>query len=182
MFLYTYYPSIGKLNILETCIFFFFFFHLNKLSHSNTWPGTASVYIYIYIYWPCECQKKFNIYIYICVCVCVCVCVCTWVSQKFCNILLCVSLCDVYISWLKQIKLWKFLAMVGSIVIIGVWTQYTLLYSMCGLKIAQMNVQCSLIWELALYEFELEAEATKNICCVKDEAVVDNRWLKKNFT
>ena len=32
--------SIGKLNILETCIFFFS--HLNKLSRSNTWPGTAS--------------------------------------------------------------------------------------------------------------------------------------------
>ena len=42
--------SIGKLNILETCIFFFFFPHLNKLSHSNMWQGTASIYIYIYIY------------------------------------------------------------------------------------------------------------------------------------
>ena len=39
--------SIGKLNILETCIFFFFS-HLNKLSHSNAWPSTASIYIYIY--------------------------------------------------------------------------------------------------------------------------------------
>ena len=43
------YPIIGKLNILETCIFFFFF-HLNKLSHSNALPGTATIYIYIYIY------------------------------------------------------------------------------------------------------------------------------------
>ena len=39
----TYKPSIGKLNILETCIFFFF--HLNKLSHNNAWPGTACKYI-----------------------------------------------------------------------------------------------------------------------------------------
>ena len=39
--------SIGKLNILETCIFFFFP-HLNKLSHSNAWPGTASICMYIY--------------------------------------------------------------------------------------------------------------------------------------
>ena len=38
--------SIGKLNTLETCIFFFFFSYLNKLSHSNVWPGTASIYIY----------------------------------------------------------------------------------------------------------------------------------------
>ena len=38
--------SIGKLNILETCIFFFFFPHLNKLSHGNAWPGTASINIY----------------------------------------------------------------------------------------------------------------------------------------
>ncbi len=29
---------------------FLFFSHLNKLSHSNAWPGTASTYIYIYIY------------------------------------------------------------------------------------------------------------------------------------
>ena len=42
--------STGNLNILETCIFFFFLPHLNKLNHSNAWPGTASVYIYIYIY------------------------------------------------------------------------------------------------------------------------------------
>ena len=37
-------------------LFFFFFPHLNKLSHSNAWPGTASIYIYIYnfseeVYW-----------------------------------------------------------------------------------------------------------------------------------
>ena len=41
--------SIGKLNILETCIFFFFL-HLNKLGHNNAWPGTASIYLHIYIY------------------------------------------------------------------------------------------------------------------------------------
>ena len=36
--------SIGKLNILETCIFFFFS-HLNKLNHSNARPSTASISI-----------------------------------------------------------------------------------------------------------------------------------------
>ena len=35
--------SIGKLNILETCIFFSPPPHLNKLSHSNAWQGTASI-------------------------------------------------------------------------------------------------------------------------------------------
>ena len=60
--------SIGKLNILETCIFFFFFFPLlNKLSLSNTWPGTASIYIYIYkcIYVYMHTHTHIYIYIYI---------------------------------------------------------------------------------------------------------------------
>ena len=49
-----------------------------------------------------------------------------------------------------------------------------------------MNVQCSLIQELMLYEFKLDhnaAEATKKICGVKGEDVIDlttvTRWLKK---
>ena len=49
-----------------------------------------------------------------------------------------------------------------------------------------MKVQCSLIWELMLYEFKLDhnaMEATKNICCVKGEGTVDynkvTRWFKK---
>ena len=65
----------------------------------------------------------------------------------------------------------------------GVLT-YALLHSMCDLKTAQMNV--NLIKEFMLYELELghnAAEATKNICCVKDEDAADQstvtRWLKK---
>ena len=49
-----------------------------------------------------------------------------------------------------------------------------------------MNVQCSLIQELMVYEFELghnSAEATKNISCAKSEGIVDHstetRWLNK---
>ena len=49
-----------------------------------------------------------------------------------------------------------------------------------------MNLQRSLIRELMLYEFELgynASEVTKNICCPKDEGLVDHskvtRWLKK---
>ena len=48
-----------------------------------------------------------------------------------------------------------------------------------------MNVQCSLIRELMLYEFKPgnnTMEATKNVCCVKDESAVDHssvtRWLR----
>ena len=44
---------------------------------------------------------------------------------------------------------------------------------MYDLKAAQMNVQCSLIWELMLYEFKLGnngTEATKNICVWKVKA------------
>ena len=47
---------------------------------------------------------------------------------------------------------------------------------MYDLKVAWMNVQCSLIWELLLYDFKLDhntIEATKNICCVKDESAVN---------
>ena len=40
-------------------------------------------------------------------------------------------------------------ALIGSIVIVGVSTRYTLLYSECDLNAAQMNIQCSLIQEHA---------------------------------
>ena len=49
-----------------------------------------------------------------------------------------------------------------------------------------MDVQCSLIRELLLYEFKLghnAAETIKIICCAKGEAAADRstvtRWLKK---
>ena len=49
-----------------------------------------------------------------------------------------------------------------------------------------MNVQCSLIREFMLYNFELghnTGEAIKNICCERGKGAVDHRtvtkWLKK---
>ena len=51
----------------------------------------------------------------------------------------------------------------------GSWYTHTLLLSMCDLKVTQMNVKCSLIQKLMLYNFVLghnSIEATKNICCV----------------
>ena len=48
-----------------------------------------------------------------------------------------------------------------------------------------MNMQCSLIWEIMLYKFELghnTVKATKNICYGKGEGAVDlstvTRWFK----
>ena len=63
------------------------------------------------------------------------------------------------------------------IVGVGVLTRYVLLHSMCDLKATRMKMQCSLIQELMLYEFELcdkTAKAAKNIYCAKDEGVIDH--------
>ena len=86
---------------------------------------------------------------------------------------------------LKQFKLWMVPTMVGSIVLGGVLT-HALLHSICDLKAAQINVQCSLIQEFLLYEFELghnAVKAIKNICCAKVEGAVNHttvtRWFKK---
>ena len=71
---------------------------------------------------------------------------------------------------LKQFKLWKVLAVVGSIMVVDVLTCHALLRSICDLKAAQMNMQHSLIWEIMCFELELNhctMEATTNICCVK---------------
>ena len=60
-----------------------------------------------------------------------------------------------------------------------------MLYSVCNLKTAQINVQRSQIWELTLYEFEAghnATKATKNIYCGKGDGVVDISkvtWLLK---
>ena len=53
-------------------------------------------------------------------------------------------------------------------------------------EICMMNVPCSLIQKLMVYEFKLDhdaTEATKNIWCSKDESTVNDstvtRWFKK---
>ena len=73
-----------------------------------------------------------------------------------------------------------------SIMVIGVLTCCALLHSMCDLKATQMNMQCSLIWKLMLYEFKLDyntVDATKNICGTKYGGTIDHntvtRWFKK---
>ena len=48
-----------------------------------------------------------------------------------------------------------FCAVVGSIIVVGALICCALIHSMFDLKAAQMNMLCSLIWELMLYKFEL---------------------------
>ena len=77
------------------------------------------IFLYIYIY----------IYIYR---------VIYWVSQKFCNILVCASLQHVY----------QMTEAVSSIVVVSVLACCALLHPVCDLKATQMNKQQRLIWEL----------------------------------
>ena len=73
---------------------------------------------------------------------------------------------------------------VGSIVVVGVLTHCALLHSVRDLKITKVNVQCSIIEELMLYEFEQGykiVEATKNICYAKDESAVDHSTITRGF-
>ena len=89
----------------------------------------------------------------------------TRVSQKFCNILV-VRAC------------WRRLYLVT--VIVGALTPPVWFESSTDVHTS------SLIQKLVLYEFELghkAVEATKNICCAKDDDAVDHytvtRWVKK---
>ena len=53
---------------------------------------------------------------------------------------------------------------------------------LCDLKATQMNMQYSLIWDLMIYKFELghkAMEATKNVCCAKDEGAVDHSTVTR---
>ena len=103
-------------------------------------------------------------------------------NQKFCNILVHVSLWHVcHMTEAVQASV------VGSIVVVGVLKHFALLHSMQDLKATQINIQCCLIQELILYKFVLghnTTEAIKNICCAKSEVTVTlssvTRWFK-NF-
>ena len=97
------------------------------------------------------------------------------VSKKFCTILLHASFWYVYIKWLKLFELYKVPTVICSIVVAGMLTWYALLHLIGNLKVAQMNIQCSLICELKLYEFKLglnTAEIAKSICYVNGEDTV----------
>ena len=82
------------------------------------------------------------------------------------------------IMLLKWFKLWKVPAVVGSIVIVSALINYTLLHFKWDLKAAEVNVKHIPVQELILYELKLDhntVEAIKNICCTRDEGVVDHR-------
>ena len=93
-------------------------------------------------------------------------------SQKFCNISKCACLWCIY----HMTK--------TALVVVGVLTCYVLLYSMCDLKAAKINMHHSLIWRLMLYNFKLDyyvAEATKNISRKKCEDAVDHKTVSRCF-
>ena len=80
-------------------------------------------------------------------------------------------------------------AVVGGIMVVGLLTHCALLHNMYDLKATQINEQHCLIWELMLYEFKQghnPTEATKSLCCMKDESTVDHNivtiWLKKLYS
>ena len=98
------------------------------------------------------------------------------VSEKFCNILVHVSLRHIY-HMTRAVQ-----TMVGIIVVVGALTCCAEWY----LKAAQMNIQQSSIQNLMLYKFKLShnmVKVTKNICCAKGkDAVVYStviKWFKK---
>ena len=88
---------------------------------------------------------------------------------------------SVYIMWLKQLKLWCVLSVVGSIVVVSASTRCTLFSFVCDLKVALMNMKYGLIQEVRLYQFELchnVTKATKNICCGNSEGAVTRLIIK----
>ena len=60
---------------------------------------------------------------------------------------------------------------------------HALLLSIFDLKAGQMNMQCSLIQELMLYEFQLGYNVTKaaKITCMKEEGAVDLGTVSRCF-
>ena len=91
--------------------------------------------------------------------------------------------CSALITWPKQLKPWKVLV-IDSIMLAGMLIHWALLYSRCDLTATEMNIQCSLIKELMLYEFKMGhnvTEATKNICCVKSEGTFDQNTVNRRF-
>ena len=62
--------------------------------------------------------------------------------------------------------------MVGSVVVIGVLT-CVLLHFVCDLKVANVNIQNSLIQKLKLYEFELDHKTTEG------EGTVDHSTVNR---
>ena len=66
--------------------------------------------------------------------------------------------------------------------IISMLKHCTLLHFVCDLKAAQTNVQRNLNRKFMLYKFKLgdnTARATKNICCVKGDGVVDHSTVSR---
>ena len=90
--------------------------------------------------------------------------------------MVCTSLLHIY-HITKAIQAMKIPTGVGSIMAVDTLTHCALFHSVCDLKVALMNMQRSLIWELMLYEFELgynAAEVIKDICYPKGKSSVNH--------
>ena len=69
------------------------------------------------------------------------------------------------------------LTLISSTVIVGALTCCALIHSEFDLKATEMNVQFGLILEFTLNELKLghnTVEASKSICCTKDESPIDH--------
>ena len=91
-----------------------------------------------------------------------------WLVKNF-GIFWYVLLCNVYITWAKQFKLWKAPTVV---MVVGVLTCYALLHSV-RIKSCTDEYAAILIQEFMLYEFEVDhdaAEATQNY-------LLCDRWM-----
>ena len=98
------------------------------------------------------------------------------IQRKFCNILVHASLRCVY-QVTKTVQ-----AVLGSIVVVDTLTRCAVLHSVCDLKVAEMNMQWSLIRELKLLEFEVGHntwEATKNIHSAVTQELKGKRLINR---
>ncbi len=94
-------------------------------------------------------------------------------SERFSTILVHVSFCCVY-PMNGSYPLWLLVMwfLVHRCDVYG-------LFSICDLKVTQMNVQCSLIQKFILYKYKLyyNTKATKGICFIKGKFVLhEGRW------
>ena len=65
-------------------------------------------------------------------------------------------------------------AVVGSIIVVGEPTHSAFLHFIYDLKVAQMNLKCSIIWEFMLYEFELPWKQPKTFVMQNSDGAVDH--------
>ena len=92
-----------------------------------------------------------------------------------------------HITWMKLFKSCKILAGVINVVVVSTLPRYALLFTVCDLKAALMNVQCILIRQLMLislnWAIHCRNQQQKKNCSTKVVGAFNyrtvTRWLKK---